>query len=316
MSDQAEQLRRLVRETVQQDSTLQPGPPMVVVSGSQEDVGTTTIAVQLVKELANQGKRTVLVDANPIRPEVGTKWSELEKLSMQSGRRISREPRGTLVEVLAGSRTVLEGLQPLAEGVRLLAGRWTPESSLDLSDAALDRLLNGLRGLRDSTDIVVVDLGCGMSPWVHRCWLSAQQVLLVTTPKPDAVMGSYATLKLAASDSLHDRVRIVVNRCWEKSQARSVFGRLDHTCRRFLDFSLARFSLVAEYADADRQGKEPSDGKSEACGLMEDFQQSIRLLAAEVISNALVTMRRRMNPTAAATQPHATNGVRKISVSK
>jgi hypothetical protein len=156
--------------------------------------------------------------------------------------------------------------------------------------------------LQDSTDVVVADLGYGMSPWVHRFWLAAQQVLLVTTAKPTAVMNSYATLKLAAADMLHERVRIVVNRCEEKQQSRTVLARLDHTCQRFLDLSLSRTSTIAEYteanrleANANRPGAEPSGRVAEACQQADDFQLSVRLLAAEVISNSLVTLGRRVH---------------------
>ncbi len=298
MSDQADQLRRLVRKTVQQDSTLQPGPPLVVVCGSQENVGTTTIAIQLAKELAAQGKRTVLVDANPAHPDVARNWATRERLPGESLRRASSEPQNTLAEVLAGDRTVLEALLSMGDGIRLLPGRSTPEAPLELSDQALDRLLEGLRRLHGSTDVVVADLGCGMSPWAHRFWLSAQQILLVTTPNPAAVMASYATLKLAATGTLHERVRIVVNRCWEKQQARAVLARLDHTCRRFLDISLAHTSSLADWRDANHREEDSSDCVAEACQQTEDFEQSVRLLAADVISNYLVTIGRRLNSAA------------------
>jgi MinD-like ATPase involved in chromosome partitioning or flagellar assembly len=186
----------------------------------------------------------------------------------------------------------------------LLPGRWTPEAPPELSDQAIDRLLEGLRRLHNSIDVVVADLGCGMSPWVHRFWLSAQQILLVTTPNPDAVMASYATLKLAATGTLNERVRIVVNRCWEKQQARAVLARLDHTCRRFLDISLACTSSIADWRDANHQEGDSSGCVAEVCQQTEDFEQSVRLLAADVISNYLVTIQRRLNSAADSRQSH------------
>jgi len=168
MSDQADQLRRLVRETVQQDRTLKPGPPLVVVNGSQKGVGATTIAFQLAKELATQGKRTVLVDANPASPmdatvlaspEMGIcddakEWSSSVsdiahpkaphpkspcirkglasgRFSMEALRRAGSESRGTLDDVLAGDRTVLEALQPMGAGVKILPACWDPEAPPD-----------------------------------------------------------------------------------------------------------------------------------------------------------------------------------------
>ncbi|MEO2049193.1 MAG: hypothetical protein ABGX16_21755 [Pirellulales bacterium] len=306
MSDQADQLRRLVRTTVQQHAPLQPGPPLVVVSGGQEGVGTSVIAIQLAKELTAQGKRTVLVDANLNHPDIASRWSLREGLPSEPLSSVNHDLRDTLDEVLSGDRTVLEVLQSMSEGVRLLPGRCNADSppklgdqSPRLGDQAINRLLQGLHRLHDTTDVIVVDLGCGMSPWAHRLWFAAQQVLLVTTPAPSVVRDSYAMLKLAEIDSLHEKVRIVVNRCWEKGHAREVFARLDHTCHRFLDFSLSHFSLIAEYPDFERQETD-ANGQSvehdtqvvEACLHADDFPQSVRLLAAEVISHCLVATAR------------------------
>jgi flagellar biosynthesis protein FlhG len=310
MSDQADQLRRLVRTTVQQHAPLQPGPPLVVVSGGQEGIGTSAIAIQLAKELTTQGKRTVLVDANLNHPDIASKWSLREGLPSESLSSVNHDPRDTLDEVLSGDRTVLEVLQSMSEGVRLLPGLWNADTPSKLGDQAICRLLDGLHRLHDSTDFIVIDLGSGMSPWVHRFWLAAQQVLLVTTPAPSAVRDSYAMLKLTEIDSLHEKVRIVVNRCWKKGHAREVFARLDHTCHRFLDFSLSHFSLIAEYPDFDRQETD-ANGQSvehaaqvvEACLHADDFPQSVRLLAAEVISHCLVATARYSHRSGKAVHP-------------
>lgn len=279
MHDQADQLRRLVRETVLTERTLLPGVPLVVISGGNAGVGTTTLANRLAQELSLLGNRTVLVDANPARPGIAPHWNV--------------QPHAALADVLGGNRTLVEVLQPVSNNVRLLPGRWDQDSPPDLSDQAIERLLAELRTLGDATDIVLADVGSGMSPWVHRFWQSAQQVLLVTSPEPTAVMDSYATIKMADSQDLGQKLRIVVNRCSDSQQARGVVARLDQTCQRFLGISLPHGLPIANRQESDQQGH----------GYVDDFQQSVRLLAAEVVGYSLaISQRHSGQPTPKSTQ--------------
>ena len=66
MHDQANQLRKLVRQLAGTEGpTAQRRPGIVVLSSGKGGVGTTTIAVRLAEALAEKGHSTVLVDADP-----------------------------------------------------------------------------------------------------------------------------------------------------------------------------------------------------------------------------------------------------------
>ena len=115
MQDQADKLRELVRETVKQLPALEPGVPLVVVSGGKGGVGASTVAIQLARELARLGKRAVLTDANPLQPDLATK--------------LDVKVRSCLADILSGNRSAVEVLQPLGESVKLLPGRWAPDDA-------------------------------------------------------------------------------------------------------------------------------------------------------------------------------------------
>ncbi len=273
MHDQADQLRQLVRDTIQADQSLQPGVPIIALSGGKGGVGTTTIAARLAQELSRLGKNTVLVDANLAQPDLAKLFPVLKSSPVLN----NSQPRDTLAKVLDGSRKAVEVLQSVGHNLQLLPGRWIPQSPPDLSSQAVDRLLAELRSLGSTADVVVADVGCGMSPWANRLWQASQQILLVTTPEPVAVMDSYAAIKQTDTQSLDQKLRIVVNRCDNKAEARAIVGRLDHTCRRFLGNPLSHGSTIA-----NRQASNDE----------EDFEQSVRLLAAEVASNTQTTIQR------------------------
>ena len=268
MRDQADQLRQLVHQTVKARPTLELGVPLVVVSGGQAGVGATTVALQLVEELALLGQRAVLVDAHLQQPDVAA--------------RCGLEVRDGLAEVLNGNRSAVEVLRPWGESIQLLPGRWTPNSPPEMSRAAIHRLLTELRTL--DADVVIVDAGHGMSPWAQHFWKIANQVLLITTTDPAAVMDSYAAVKLAPRAEVDGKVRLVVNRCDDRPLAQRVGNRFAATCRRFLDMHVTLASAVAcrEQRAAMTHARRRTTVDHSA------FGQSMRLLAAEVISSSLV----------------------------
>ncbi len=270
MRDQADQLRQLVRQTVKAHPVLEPGVPLVVVSGGQDGVGVTTVATQLVEELALLGKRSVLVDAHPLRPDVATHFGE--------------EVHGSLAEVLDGSRSAVEVLQSVSEWIQLLPGRWATDSPPEMGREAILRLLAELRTLDARADIVVVDVGSGMSPWVQHFWKAASQVLLITTEEPSVVMDSYAAIKLAPWAEVDGKVRLVVNRCDDRRLSQRIADRFAETCHRFLGLDVASAPTVAcrEETRAMTQRQLGATANNLA------FHQSIRLLAAEVIGSCLV----------------------------
>ena len=256
MSDQADLLRQLVRETVKEHPQLQPGVPMVVVSGGKGGVGASTVAIALVRQLAQLGQRAVLVDANPFQPDLATQ--------------VGAEVQGCLADVLAGSRSAVEVLQPLGTSVRLLPGRWAASTPPEMNHTAVNRLLTELRALHSHADFVVLDAGSGVSPWVEQLWKAAQQILLVTDCEPVAVMDSYAAVKLAPWGDVDGKVRLVVNRCDDVNFAEQVGQRFAATSRRFLGLQIAETVAISSRAEDNTEG--------------DTFHRSVRQLAAEVIS--------------------------------
>lgn len=270
MRDQADQLRQLVRDTVKDQPALEPGVPLIVLSGGKEGLGVSTVAVQLVQELAALGKQTVLVDANPLQPDLASRLG----VDSQTG----------LGDVLNGSRSAVEVLRPLNRSVRVLPGRWTPDSPPELNREAMRRLLLELRSMNNHADMIIADAGNGMSPWVQHLWKAASQILLLTTPDSTAVMDSYATIKLAPWGDVDGKLRLVVNQCDTHETANQIGERFAATCRKFLGISLLEPTFVAGQPNSGEQEFVPLKSTQEETR----YQKSVRLLAAELISGSLV----------------------------
>ncbi len=275
MHDQADKLRELVRETVKEHAVLQPGVPMVAVSGAQRGVGTTTIAIQLAQELAQLGKRVVLVDANLLAPRL--------TISMQSCR------CGGLADVLSGRLSVVEVLEQIGEGIQLLPGVDVARETPELNPHALRRLITDLRSLTNVADLIVLDAGMGMSPWVERLWTAAMQILLVTTVQPASVMDGYATVKLAPWGDVDGKLRLVINQCNEVNLGMRASDSFTSTCRRFLGMRLLGDAAVLASENQLSTGAETLSQRS-------PLRRSLRLLAADLLSQSYLVQGRNSRP--------------------
>jgi flagellar biosynthesis protein FlhG len=251
MHDQADQLRKLVREAVERHGALAPGAPLVVISGASAGAGVTTLVVQLASELARLGKQVVAVDANLAHAHLAEA--------------LAARPHSTLLEVLAGTRRGVEALAAAGDGIRVLAGCEHPGGS-QLNAEALDRFTGELAALCRQSDIVLVDAGAGMNPWIDRLWQFAQQVLLVTTPGSAAALDAYAAVKLARAERLAGKLRLVINSCDDAGAAARMHAALAGCCQRFLGCEvLAPAVLPTHVSMGDDQ-----------------FAPAVRLLAADL----------------------------------
>jgi MinD-like ATPase involved in chromosome partitioning or flagellar assembly len=278
MPDQATELRRLVREAVDQLGDLAPGAPVIALSGAQPGVGVTTAACGLARELAALGKHVTLVDAN------------LQSPSIAHAFRV--KPLGTLADVLAGSRRAIEVLLEPAENIRLLPGAALTESTtLDMQ--ALAHISSELAALCRQSDVVLLDAGARMSPWIDRLWQLAQHVLLVVEPASSSVLDAYAALKQSQHEALGGKLQLIVTRCDAAADAARIHGGFSDTCQRFLERSVK--------APAVLPTRDPADETP--------FTRSLRLLAADLACD-FRSLSARMPARTARTTPHLNPSMR------
>ncbi len=242
MHDQADELRELVRRAALENSWVSTAVPrLIVVSGGKGGVGTTTVAVNLAVALAAQGHRTVLVDANLNRGGVV--------------RLCPVKEQDTIAAVLAGRRTVHEVLQPGPFGLHVLPGLSSFDPSPEVSPAAQERLLQQLRGLGQHAEIMILDVGSGLTQEVRRFWAAADLVFLVTTPEPDAILDAYAAIKVLPSSETPVPVRTLVNQSTDEENATKVHERLAEVSQRFLGreiFAAGNIPFDLQVKDAAR----------------------------------------------------------------
>jgi len=215
--DQAQQLRELSKR---RRSAL-----TVAVLSGKGGVGKSNIAVNSAVCLAERGLRVTLVDL-----DLGLANADLL---------MNLHPRRTLAHVVAGVRNVEEIILEGPGGVRFVPGASGLHRLSNLSEFERQHLLSQLHKLRSNADIVIFDLGAGLSRNVLSFAHDADQLWVVTTPEPTAVTDAYATVKALSREHPAARVSLIVNRVDSRAEAEATFARIAGVAQKFLNYPVA-----------------------------------------------------------------------------
>lgn len=226
MLDQATELRKLTVHQGRDATRQQPcAARLLVVAGGKGGVGSTTIAVNLATALAAENQKVLLFEVNACQTDIITLCGLDEndsqtKDTLSSGDLSSQPYQGPY-------------------GFSVLPAIRNPTDPIHTQPAGPSHhLLQQLRQQQNQYDILIADVGNRTHGVASRLWNSADDLLLVTTPDPIAIMNSYATLKTQSTQDASSQVHCVVNDIESKAFGIDVHRRLDQACRRFLGFSV------------------------------------------------------------------------------
>lgn len=212
--DQAEDLRRLVRERPRRAQ-------IVTVTSGKGGVGKTNLAVNLAIACAALGKRVVVIDVDLGLANVDV------VLNVNS--------RFNLSHVISGKRDILEILTPAPGNIEIVPGATGVERMANLDAGERANLVGSLDKLSGKADLVIVDTGAGISRNVIGFTAAADQVLVVTTPDPTAVIDAYATIKMVLREEHRGDLRLVVNQASTRAEGDRVAQGIQEVVRKFLN---------------------------------------------------------------------------------
>lgn len=196
----------------------------IAIGSGKGGVGKSSLTANLAMILAKQGHRVVAMDAD----------FGLANLDVMLGL-----PSGpTLHDVIQGRATIEEIVRTHPSGVRVLPGCRGVAEMADLDASALERLLDGLRALESTTDVMLIDLAAGVHEAAIATLAAADIALIVMNGDPSSFVDAYATIKMLAVRNPVLSIRVVANEVSDTSQGKLLFARMQAVARENLEISV------------------------------------------------------------------------------
>ncbi|HVZ81920.1 MAG TPA: MinD/ParA family protein [bacterium] len=205
---------------------LTPGRSKIIaVTSGKGGVGKTNVSVNLALAMGAKGQRVLLFDA-----DMG-----LANVDVMLG----LMPTYNLLHVLNGQKELHEILTDGPEGIKIIAaGSGGVQELADLSETQRARFLDALVRMRNDVDVILIDTGAGLQRNVLAFALSADEVVVVTTPEPTALMDAYGMIKILNRERKNPLVRVVVNMAGSQNEADEAGKKLVVLSKRFLNLDV------------------------------------------------------------------------------
>jgi len=236
VQDQAERLRQLVGRLNNPLGLETPKPAssqcrVMTVTSGKGGVGKTNLSVNFALAMAARGKNVLLFDADMGLANVDVMLGMI--------------PQYTLLNVLNGQKSLSEIVLEGPGGIRLVAsGSGGVQELADLNEGQRAKFLEALLELQNQSDVILIDTGAGLHRNVLAFVIAAEEVVIVTTPEPTALMDAYGMIKILFREKHNPVINIVVNMAANQTEADEAGKKLVILSKRFLGLEIEYLGFV------------------------------------------------------------------------
>lgn len=231
--DQAATLRAKMekRERVLPVVYSQKAKTLAVISG-KGGVGKSNITLNMALALQDKGKKVLLIDL-----DIG-----MGNIDILMGNSSS----ATIIDVLTDRKPLLQSLSVGPKGLRYISGGTGLDVMFQLDQRKWTFFAHELSHALSQFDYVLFDMGAGLSKDQLPFILSAEDILIITTPEPTAIMDAYSAVKHLVLTENKLSMKVAVNRCRDQKEGLDAFARLSRTIHMFLDVQVQFAGSVSD----------------------------------------------------------------------
>lgn len=237
--DQAEQLRERLQRNVGSKPT-----KIITVTSGKGGVGKSNFTLNFALGLIERGQKVMIFDV-----DLG-----LANLDVLMG----ITSKNHMLHLMEQNKSVWEIIEKGPNGLEFIAGGSGFTQVLQLDDHKLNRLFDQLSELHGYADTIFFDTGAGISNESLRFMLSADEILLVTTPEPTAITDAYAVIKMIHSRSPQAKIKIIINRSSSYQEGKATADKLTMVAKRFLGMELETLGFVPDDSNVMKAVKKQS----------------------------------------------------------
>jgi len=226
---QIQELKKNISEA-QKARTVKKSKRSISVMSGKGGVGKSNFALNLALMTGSKFKKSsAIIDA-----DLG--MANIDVL-------LGLDTRLNLNHVLRGELTLKEITVPVSDGVLLVPGGSGISELAQMEPETQAKLLPEILSLDNMVDYIIIDTGAGIHSSVQEFAISADTLILVSTPEHTAVKDAYGMIKslfyrYGSNVMKEKRLYLVVNMAFSKKEALDCSEKLVNACKHFLDLDL------------------------------------------------------------------------------
>lgn len=225
--DQAAKLRKKL-----QQFKLKQAKTYAVISG-KGGVGKSNIVLNIALTLSKYSRKVMLIDS-----DIG--MANIELLLGQPASNAS------IVEMVEGFLPFEQCMNQGPFSLSYMCGGTSLSDIVQFNENQFRFFCQQLERMTTTYDEIFFDMGAGISATSMNILLSVDEVIVVTTPEPTAVMDAYSAIKLVLTKMPEKRVSVLVNRCQKRYDGEDTWQKLSSTTKRFLHKDIHLLGFVPE----------------------------------------------------------------------
>jgi len=227
MRDQAENLRlKLLSHGASSHAKA-----VAIVSG-KGGVGKSNFSLNFAISLAKSGKRVLLFDM-----DIG-----MGNIDILMG----RHSELTIIDFFERGIPLSEIITTGPENISVLAGGSGLSSLFSLDEASFERFHSELTLLLGHYDYILFDMGAGINQDSSKFLLCVDELIVITTPEPTAIMDAYSMMKYLNSVNNLLPFYLVCNRVEGTKEGKETIMRLQNALGKFLLKEISPLGLLPD----------------------------------------------------------------------
>lgn len=205
---------------------------IISVTSGKGGVGKTNFTVNFAIELARRGKKVLIIDAD----------FGLSNIDVVLG----ITPRYDLSQVISGKRRIEEVITDGPYGVKFISGGSGVYDLISVNRDDIEVFLSELLRLEKLVDIIIFDTGAGVNRNNIQLIQASDEVVLVTTAEPPAIVDAYALTKTIVKVDKATKIRIVINRADGYAESEEIYEKFKNVAKNYLGIDVKKLGYITD----------------------------------------------------------------------
>jgi flagellar biosynthesis protein FlhG len=105
-------------------------------------------------------------------------------------------------------------------------------------------LIQAYMDLRKDFDYILIDTGAGISDYTIDFVLSADKIVVITTPEPTAITDAYALIKVLFLRTRYPNISLIVNMVQTEDEANNIYNKINLIVQHFLNKTIQNLGFI------------------------------------------------------------------------